>query len=202
MITIGITGQIGCGKSVVADQFARFGAVVVSGDRIGREVIDKHPQLLKALVTKFGSQILRKTRHLDRSRLGMIAFGDDSLTKSLNEIVHPWLLKQMRTEIALARKSKKSKILVVDAALIYNWQLERELDYIVVVESTYKNQIARLKTRGLTDGEIRNRIRRQIPKYIQHRGADFVLTNNGTKKELIARAVRLYERILKLAESV
>jgi dephospho-CoA kinase len=202
MITIGITGQIGCGKSVVADQFARFGAVVVSGDRIGREVIDKQPQLLKALVTKFGSQILRKAGHLDRSRLGMIAFGDDSLTKSLNKIVHPWLLKQMRTEIALARKSKKSKILVVDAALIYNWQLERELDYIVVVESTYKNQSARLKTRGLTDGEIRNRIRRQIPKYIQRRGADFVLTNNGTKKELIARAARLYERIQKLADSV
>ena len=202
MITIGITGQIGCGKSVVADQFARLGAVVVSGDRLGHEVVDKHPKLLKALVTKFGSQILTKTGHLNRSKLGEIAFADDSKTKSLNKIVHPWLLRQMRTEIAQARKSKKSKVLVVDAALIYNWRLEQELDYIVVVESTYKNQSARLKTGGLTDGEIRNRIRRQIPKYIQRRRANFVLTNNGAKKELIARAARLYERILKLAKSV
>ncbi len=199
MITIGITGQIGCGKSVVADQFARLGAVVVSGDRLGHEVVDKHPKLLKALVTKFGSQILTKTGHLNRSKLGEIAFADDSKTKSLNKIVHPWLLRQMRTEIAQARKSKKSKVLVVDAALIYNWRLEQELDYIVVVESTYKNQSARLKTGGLTDGEIRNRIRRQIPKYIQRRRANFVLTNNGAKKELIARAARLYGRILKLA---
>jgi dephospho-CoA kinase len=202
MITIGITGQIGCGKSVVADQFARFGAFVVSGDKLGHEVVDRHPQLLTALVAKFGSQILTRTGHLDRSKLGMIAFGDDSMTKSLNEIVHPWLLKQMRTVIAQARKAKKSKILVVDAALIYNWRLEQELDYVVVVESTHKNQSARLKIRGLTDGEIRNRIRRQIPKYLQRRSADFMLTNNGTKKELIVRAARLYGRILKLAESV
>jgi len=202
MITIGITGQIGCGKSVVADEFARLGAVVISGDKLGHEVIDKHSQLLKALVRKFGSQILTKTGRLDRSELGRIAFGDDLKAKSLNEIVHPWLLRQMRTEITQARKSKKWKILVVDAALIYNWGLEQELDYIVVVESTYKNQSARLKTRGLTGKEIRNRIRRQIPKYIQRRSADFVLTNNGTKKELIAHAARLYERILKLAKSV
>jgi dephospho-CoA kinase len=202
MITIGITGQIGCGKSVVADQFAGFGAVVVSGDKLGHEVVDKHPQLLKALVTKFGSQILTNTGRLNRSKLGAIAFADDLKTKSLNEIVHPWLLKQMRAKIAQAHKSRKSKSLVVDAALIYNWRLEQELDYIVVVESTYENQSARLKIRGLTDAEIRNRIRRQIPKYIQRRRADFVLTNNGTKKELIARAARLYGRILKLAESV
>jgi dephospho-CoA kinase len=202
MITIGITGQIGCGKSVVAEQFARLGAVVLSGDKLGHEVVNKHPQLLKALVRRFGSQILSKTGHLDRSRLGMIAFGDELMTKSLNEIVHPWLLRQMRREIAHARKAKKSKILVVDAALIYNWRLEQELDYIVVVESTYKNQHARLKTRGLTDREIRNRIRRQIPKYIQRRSADFVLTNNGAKKELTARATRLFGRIMKLAESV
>jgi len=202
MITIGITGQIGCGKSVVAEQFARFGATVVSGDRLGHEVVDEHPQLLEVLVTKFGSQIVTKTGRLNRSKLGAIAFADDLKTKSLNEIVHPWLLKQLRAEIAQAHKSKKSKVLVVDAALIYNWRLEQELDYIVVVESTYKNQCARLKTRGLTDAEIRNRIRRQIPKYIQRRRADFVLTNNGTKKELIARAVRVYGRILKLAKSV
>jgi dephospho-CoA kinase len=202
MITIGITGQIGCGKSVVADEFARWGAIVVSGDRLGHEVVDKHPQLLKALVRKFGSQIITKTGRLNRVKLGAIAFADDEKTQSLNEIVHPWLLKQLRAEIARARRSKKSKILVVDAALIYNWRLEQELDYIVVVESTYKNQSARLKSRGLTEGEIRDRIRRQIPKYIQRRNADFVLTNNGTKRELMARAARLYERILRLAKSV
>jgi dephospho-CoA kinase len=202
MITIGITGQIGSGKSLVADQFARLGGIVVSGDKLGHEVVDKHPQLLEALVAKFGSQILTKNGHLDRSRLGLIAFGDDSLTKALNEIVHPWLLKRLRAEIARVRKSNKSKTLVVDAALIYNWRLEQELDYIVVVESTYKNQSARLKTRGLTEEEIRDRIRRQIPKCTQRRSADFVLINNGTKKELTARAARLYKRILRLAKSV
>lgn len=202
MITVGITGQIGCGKSIVADQFARLGAVVVSGDRLGHEVIDKHPQLLKALIAEFGSQIVTKTGCLNRSKLGAIAFADDLKTKSLNEIIHPWLLRRLRAEISQVRKSKKSKVLVVDAALIYNWQLEQELDYIVVVESTYKNQRARLKARGLTDAEIRNRIRRQIPKYIQRRNADFVIINNGAKKELIARAARLHGRILKLAESI
>jgi dephospho-CoA kinase len=202
MITIGVTGQIGCGKSVVADQFARLGAVVMSGDKLGHEVVDQQPQLLKALVRKFGTQIITKAGRLNRAKLGAIAFADDSKTRSLNEIVHPWLLKQLRAKIAQARKSNKLKVLVVDAALIYNWRLEQELDYILVVESTYRNQSERLKSRGLTEGEIRNRIRRQIPKYIQRRRADYVLTNNGTKKELTARVSRLYERILRLAKSV
>ncbi len=202
MITVGITGQIGCGKSVVAGEFARLGAIVLSGDKIGREVIESNPQLLKALVAKFGLQILSKTGRLDRSRLGAMAFASDSSTQSLNKIVHPWLLRRMRAEIARVRRSQKSKILVVDAALIYNWRLEQELDYVVVVESTYRNQSARLKKRGLTETEIRNRSRRQIPKYIQRRDADFVLLNNGSKEELVARSRRLYGRILRLAESV
>lgn len=202
MITIGITGQIGCGKSVVADQFAGLGAVIVSGDRLGHEVVDKHPELLKALVRKFGPRIITKTGRLNRAKLGAIAFADDEKTQSLNEIVLPWLLKQLRESVAQARKDQKLKVLVVDAALIYNWRLEQELDYTVVVESTYRNQSERLKSRGLTEGEIRNRIRRQIPKYIQRRNADFVLINNGTERELLARATRLYERILRLAKSV
>lgn len=202
MITIGITGQIGCGKSVVADQFARLGAIVVSGDKLGHDVVDKQPRLLKALVRKFGRQIVTKTGRLNRVKLGAIAFSDDEKTQSLNEIVHPWLLRQLRAKIVQARKSKKSKTLVVDAALIYNWRLEQELDYVVVVESTYKNQSARLKNRGLTENEIRDRIRRQIPKYIQRRRADFVLINNGTQKELMVRVARLHERILKLAISI
>jgi dephospho-CoA kinase len=53
----------------------------------------------------------------------------------------------------------------------------------------------------LTEREIRDRIRRQVPKYIQRQKADFVLTNNGAKQELTAAAGRLYARLLSMAES-
>lgn len=202
MITVGIAGQIGCGKSLVAEVFAQLGALVISGDELGREVVDRNPRLLKEIVQSFGGEILTKTQRLDRARLGRLVFEDVASTALLNKLVHPWLLKELRKRILQAGKTKKWKVLVVDAALIYNWRLEQELDYSVVVESTYRHQKARLQARGLTERDIRNRIRRQIPKYLQRRQADFVILNNGSRKELTARAARLYERIVRLADKV
>lgn len=202
MITIGITGQIGCGKSVVAAEFARQGALVLSGDEMGRQVVERNPSLLRALVARFGDGILRKNGQLDRRKLARVAFADGKAADSLNELVHPWLLRGLRQRIAQARRLRRWKVLVVDAALIYNWRLEQELDCTVVVESNYRNQRARLLARGLTESDIRNRIRRQIPKYVQRQRADFVLFNNDSEKELIARAGRLYRRITDLAKAV
>ncbi len=202
MITVGITGQIGCGKSVVAKEFRRLGAVVLSGDQLGKDAVNKHPQVLRSLVKAFGNDILNRTGQLDRKRLGRLAFADPTRTRLLDKIVHPWLLKELRSDIRKVQSRGLAKMVIVDAALIFDWRLERELDYVIVVESTLANQLARVVTRGLTEREIRDRIHRQIPKYKQRRKADFVIPNNGSKDELIARASRLYRKLERLTNAL
>jgi len=195
MLVIGVTGQIASGKSVVAREFARFGAVVISGDEIGKEVVEKNPQILDKLVGAFGSTILNRRRRLDRRALGKVAFSSPELTDKLNRIVHPPLLRKLRNEISRHKKACKKPMIVVDAALIFEWGLEKELDKVIVVESRRADQIKRLEKSGLSRLEIRSRLCRQMPKHRQRALADFVLRNDGTAAELQAAVRKLFSPI-------
>lgn len=197
MITIGLAGQIASGKSMVAQVFEEQGAVVISGDQLGREVVENDRSILKQLTATFGKEILTPSGKLKRRELGSIAFADDQSAAKLNAIVHPVLLKKLCAKLTQLRKSDSVNVAVIDAALIFDWGLERELDYVIVVESTVANQIRRMKSAGIIESETKKRIARQTPKYLQRDKADFVIHNNGTLRQLRAKALKLYQRLTK-----
>ncbi len=196
MYTVGLTGQIACGKSSVARELQSLGAVVINADDLGREVVERDRKVLQKLKVAFGSDIDGSNGKLDRRKLGARAFASDETTNQLNRIVHPALLAQLRKTIAEHRKAKKTKLLVVDAALIYNWKLDRELDVVIVVDSTRPNQLARLEKQGIGRKEALQRMKRQIPKYRLRRMADAVIHNNGTPEQLVHKTWRLYARLV------
>lgn len=184
MILIGITGGPGAGKSLVAEYFKRRGAVVISGDDTGREVLTVYPAVLKKLIRAFGIGILKPDGTLDRRALGKIVFGDRISLNRLNAIIHPYLLKLLKTRIGRFRKSHSRKMVVVDAALIFEWGIEQWFDYILVVTSSRPNRIERLRNSGLTRKEAGDRIRSQIPQREKAKRADFVILNDGSKAAL------------------
>lgn len=196
MYTVGLTGQIACGKSSVARELQSLGAVVINADDLGREVVERDRKVLQNLKVAFGSDIDGSNGKLDRRKLGARAFASDETTNQLNRIVHPALLARLRKTIAEHRKAKKTKLLVVDAALIYNWKLDRELDVVIVVDSTRPNQLARLEKQGIGRKEALQRMKRQIPKYRLRRMADAVIHNNGTPEQLVHKTWRLYARLV------
>lgn len=196
-LIIGITGQIASGKSSVAEVFRRRGAEVISGDQLGRNIVESEPTVRKALIEQFGAEILTKSGQIDRRKLGRLAFESRKNTEALNHIVHPILLRRLRQRIAQLRKHPGRKLLVVDAALIYYWGLERELDFVIVVESKSAIQKTRLMESGLTPFEIRDRISRQVPKYVQRKRADFVIMNNGNLIDLEVKSQRVIAKLLK-----
>lgn len=195
MLTVGLTGQIASGKSEVAKEWRRCGAAIISGDLIGREVVAPGSPALRKLTTAFGAQILDGKGRLRRSELGTLAFGSEESTRRLNQIVHPELLKRLRAQIRRVKRSGRAKMIVVDAALIFDWGLERELDYVVVVEAPRTLQFARLQRLGVDRREAAKRMRRQVPKYRQRQKADFVLRNNGSLTDLQRRARVLLARL-------
>jgi dephospho-CoA kinase len=195
MITIGIYGRIGSGKSEVAKVFAEHGAAVISADQIGKEVVDQNESVLKALVSSFGKEIIDSNGHLKRRDLGRIVFSSAENRARLDSIVHPPLLDNLRAKINEYRTSEQHSIIVVDAALILNWGLESELDVLVFVTAPEDSQIERMARYGLSARETKNRLDLQIPADQQSSRADFLIDNSGTLAELRAEATRVLDQI-------
>ncbi len=197
MLLIGITGGIACGKTEVAKVFQKKGAIVLSGDQIGKEVVENNRGVLKELEKAFGRRILKKDGSLDRRKLGEIAFAAGEATDKLNQIVHPHLLRELRRRIKSMRGRPKTGVVVIDAALIVEWGLEEELDRLVFVESRREDKVRRLaKEKGYTRKEAGGRIRSQLPEIDKKKKADFVIRNDKGLKELREKANRVWKKIV------
>jgi len=192
MVVIGIAGGIATGKTEVARLFANRGAVIISGDELGREVVEENPEALKELVEVFSEEILDENGRLNRRKLAQLAFRDPVSKKKLNDIIHPHLLRRLKERLTQLRKKEKEKLVVVDAALIPDWGIKDWLDYLVIVDCTYENQLQRLKERGLSEKEAKDRIASQLSSERKRESADYLIENNGTLEELRQESEKLY----------
>ena len=200
MILIGVTGGIACGKTEVCKVFQKKGAVIFSGDEIGKEVVEKTKKVLQELVQTFGKEILSKNKSLNRRKLGEIAFASEESKDKLNKIIHPYLLRELRKRIKNLKRKGDKDLVVVDAALIVEWGLQDELDYLIFVESKKEDKIKRLqKQKGYSRKEATLRIKSQLPEISKKRFADFVIINNKGLNELREKAKRIWNKLTKLA---
>lgn len=168
----------------------------MSGDEIGKEVVEKNRTVFKKLVKVFGEGILNKNKKLNRRELGNIAFSSIERRNKLNKIVHPYLFSNLMKKIREYRK-KDSGIVVIDAALIIEWGLQKELDYLILVESALKNRVKRLKENlGYSQKEAMNRIKVQIKDKTRRKYADYIIRNDKDLKELRRKTVSLWKFLL------
>lgn len=189
---IGLTGQIGAGKSTAAVVLKEFGAAVIDADSIGKQVVDNSPALLKKLVKKFGREILTRTGKLDRKALAAQAFATPTNKRALDALVHPYLLKELHRQVKQA--SKTCEVVVIDAALLLNWGLDRQVDATIVVTANQKVRVARMAARGFSREEILARQKSQYPLGEYRRRATFVISNNGSREELRRKVHNLWNR--------
>ena len=197
MVLVGVTGGIACGKTEVCKVFQKKGAIILSGDEIGKEVIEKDKNVLEELVQAFGKEILNKNKNLNRRKLGKIAFASVESKDKLNKIIHPYLLRELRKRIKNFRRKVDKDVVVVDAALIVEWGLQKELDHLVFVESKREDKIKRLqKHKGYSRKEALDRIKSQLPETTKKRLADFVIVNDKGVNELREKAEKVFRRIM------
>jgi dephospho-CoA kinase len=195
MKIIGITGGIGSGKTEVAKIFKQLGAKILSGDEIGKVVVEKNRTVFKKIVKVFGEGILNKNKKLNRRKLGNIAFSSIKRRNKLNKIVHPYLLSNLKKKIEEYRK-KGSGFVVVDAALIVEWGLQNDLDYLILVESALKNRIKRLKENlGYSQKEALSRSKMQLRDKTRRKYADYIIKNDKNLTELKRKTVSLWKFI-------
>jgi len=175
-LVIGLTGGVGCGKTAVAEVFALNGALIISGDETGHDVVDRNKSLQRKLAQRFGEDIL-VADGINRRKLASRAFADPEGTRQLNELVHPALVRELTRRVSAARGKSRLPAVVVDAALLVEWEMKVPVDILVVVWASRAN------------------LQAQLPYASVAAAADFILRNDGDLGNLRRKAERLWQKL-------
>jgi len=201
-LAIGVTGGIGSGKTEVCRIFQSLGAKVFYADTITKELIDTDPTIIKNIRRTFGTDVFTPDGKLDRKRLATLVFQNHFLREKLNKIVHPTVLRFLKRTIQNLKISGQSRLIVVEAALIYEAHGEHLFDYIVVVEASEEQRVDRLLKRDQTNlSEIMHRIKAQLSAEEKQNRADFIIENTGSLKSLEKKCTFLYRLLTRMTKT-
>jgi dephospho-CoA kinase len=197
MLTVGLTGGIGAGKSEVARLLVGCGAVLVDSDRIAREVVEPGTEGLAAVVAEFGPEVLAADGTLDRPKLGAIVFADDERRKALNAIVHPLV---GRRSARLQEEAGADAIVVHDVPLLTENGLAPLYDLVVVVDASTATRLDRLvRLRGMSEDEARARMAAQADREQRLAVADLVVDNDGPLERLEPQVRAVWRKLTERA---
>lgn len=178
---IGLTGNIGTGKSVVRQILQEFGAVGIDADAITHRVISRSGPAYQRVVEEFGRWILEPDGEINRGRLGKIVFNSSEALKILEGIVHPYVIQGVKLLIS----NSTSRVIVVEAIKLLETELRTLCDTIWVTVVTEEVQVQRLMSaRSLSEAEALARIKAQPAQEEKIAAADVVISNDGTVKDL------------------
>ncbi len=196
---IGLTGNIGSGKSSVARLLRERGAAVIDADALAREATEDRG-VLDAIARDLGAELVAGGR-LDRAATARRVFRDPEARRRLERIVHPWVRRATAERMeALERLPEPPPVIVLDIPLLYESGLDRGLDAVIVVIAPLRDRVARVVARsGLSEQEVRSRDAAQMPLEAKAARADFVVDNGGTPEELEVRVDAVWNGLLERA---
>ena len=189
MVRVGLTGGIGSGKSLVATELAKRGAVIIDADVLAREVVEPDSPAFTAVIERFGPQVVTDGQ-LNRARLAEIVFADPLARRDLEQIVHP----AVRARAAELERSADSAAVVVHVIpLLVETGQQQDFDVVVTVDADHETQIQRLMARnGFSRAEAESRIAAQATREDRNSAADVVLDNSGGLAQLEEQIAALW----------
>ncbi len=195
MLVIGLTGGIGTGKTEVIHVLLELGAVVIESDKVAHSSYLPGTKAHEAIVSQFGNDVLDSSGFIDRKSLGKIVFSDPARRLELEEIV--WPVVEEMIEARLAEEEKRgTKVVVFEAAKLYEPGWDRLADIVWTVESPRGDIVKRVEQRsGLDESETGARVAAQLTSDERKSIADLVIENNTTLDDLRDQIVELWESI-------
>jgi dephospho-CoA kinase len=196
MKIIGLTGGIASGKSTVGRWLRAAGLAVVDADQVARDVVEPGKPALKALVERFGPEVLTHTGELNRTALGTLVFQDSEARAALNSILHPAIAREAAAQLA-AVAAQGADWAVYEVPLLFENNLESSLDATVLVAASEEEQVRRVLRRdGLDFAAARARLAAQMPVDEKRRRAQYVIENDADLATLAARASAVFSTVL------
>ena len=190
MLVVGLTGNIGCGKSSLSEILRQNSIDVIDADIISREIMD-NKSLLTEIFNSFGEQIKREDGSLDRKKLGSIVFANDEKLIKLNNITHPAIKKEIKKRVEDIKANNRN-IVIVDAALLVEGNFLDLVDKLIVITCDEKTQIDRIVSRdNFTREEAISRIKSQMSQDEKLKFGDYIIDNSGDMNDLKYKANKL-----------
>ncbi len=201
MLLVGLTGNIGSGKSTVAQLLSERGATIIDADVLARRAVEHGTDAYSAIVERWGTSILAADGLIDRAALRRIVFSDPQELEQLNAIVHPEV-ERLRAALVEAARRRGDRLVVCDIPLLFERRMTDDFDRIVLVDAPRPVRLERLvRERGLRETEAMDMIVAQMPAELKRARADFVIDNVGTLTQLDLRVTEVWSALLAAAES-
>ncbi|NTV91844.1 MAG: dephospho-CoA kinase [Chlorobiaceae bacterium] len=201
---VGVTGGIGSGKSSLCRYLGELGCDLFEADVVAKALLIDDCEVVSGIKRLFGENVYGEDAEgnllLDRRMIASIVFSDQEKLDALNRLVHPRVSDAFGCALERAR-THGSRVLVKEAAILFESGSSTALDVVVVVASGMEERIARAVAKGIgSREEIVQRIRVQWPQEKLMDMADYVICNNGSLEELRLKASALYRYLISLAD--
>ena len=193
MIKIGITGNIGSGKTTFSKLFKNK-TFIFNADKEAKKHLKNHSVLQKKLINVFGKEILTGN-NLDFKKLAHISFKNEKNQKILNGIIWPEVAMLIRNELENA-KEKKYSYFIVDAALLFEANFQHFFDYIILVTAEKEIRLKRaIKRKNIDLSQIKKRMALQLSDKEKINQAHFVINNNLDIKNLKKEFQKIIQKL-------
>ncbi len=191
MISVGLTGNVGSGKSTVAALWAAAGVPVVSADELSRQAVLPGSRGLQAVRAAFGDGAIAADGTLDRARMRALVFADAGAREQLERILHP-LIAELRARWIEERRASGAALVVSEVPLLFEKGLQGEFDVTVLVDASEQVRFDRLvRLRGMDANEARRIMASQMDSARKRAIADHVIGNDGSPEALEREAARV-----------
>jgi dephospho-CoA kinase len=181
IMKIAITGNIGSGKSTFSGFAAEAGFPVLMADEISKNILDNDEKVRSLVIKTFGAESFIKDNP-NKKFLAEKIFSDPTKRRKLESILHPRVIKSIETSIKDLLKANKA--VFVEAALIYESDMEEMFDYVVLVTSDIINRKQRKIAAGISEIDFNNRESNQISEEEKKKRADFIFSNDTSVEDL------------------
>lgn len=183
MLKVALTGGIATGKSHVLSRLRAHGVPCLDADALAHGVTSSGTAATDAIAARFGADVLDQSGAVDRRKLGPIVFADAAARRDLEAIVHPAVYRAIIAGLRAFELLEGPAFAVVDVPLLFETGHEGSFDHVVATLCSPETQLARLRERGLSEVEAKQRLDAQMPAAEKARRAGTVIRTDGTFAE-------------------
>lgn len=191
-LKVGITGGIGAGKSLVANIFRTFGIPVYNSDAEAKRLMNEDPYLKEQIIDLFGHEAY-SNNNLNRNYLNEVVFKNHENLSRMNKLVHPAVIKDYNSWLT---KYKGKSMTIKEAALLFESNSYKDLDYTILVSAPKSIRIGRVLLRDANRSreDIENIIENQMSESRKKKLSDFIIINDG-ERMVIPQVLEIYESL-------
>jgi len=191
---VAVTGGAGAGKSFACNRLKELGIKIISSDALAREAVAPGSTAYEKIFNYFGAKVFLSDGTLNRQMLRRIIVNDGTARLSLERFIHPEISKLMQQKMVQAEQ-QGNHVVVVEVPLLFELGMEEQFDLIVVVSAASKLRVKRLMDRdNVSRNEAEELLNIQMPDKEKVERGGFVLSNDGSKEQLIRSVDQLYEK--------